>query len=317
MSSPIVQPASFSTSKVTISPPKQLPGGTGAKMAYLNYAEGRSLVMQTPSLPTPFGLSVFQQTVPAKYSIDLALRGYQDNAKVKAFYTALEALDTYMIDQGVKNGKSWFGKDKSREVIEDTYSRILKWSKDKEGNVKPYPPNIKLQFKKAKGTDDFECQFYDEKSKADPHAKPLTGIPLEEMLPKRAELTALIQCTGVWFAGGKFGLSFKAVQVRLDKVPQALGNYGFAADEEEAGEDQPFKSNGAAFAEPQEFATPSRPAKPVIADDSEDEEEEAAPAPSKPVEKEESEDESESEVAPPPVPKKTVITKKKVVAGKK
>lgn len=325
MSSPITQIASFSTSKITITQPKMLE--SGGKMAYLNYGDGKPLVLQTPSLPSPFGLSIFDKTSPPKYSLDLALRGYQDNAKVKQFHDVLSSLDAFMVDLGVKNSKAWFAKEKSKDIIEDAYSTILKISRDKEGNPKPYPPSIKLQLKKARGSDEFECKFYDAKSKLDPHAKPLTGIPLEEMLPKKVEVTALIQCTGVWFAGGKFGLSWKALKICLDRVPTSLGDVAFAAED---GEDQHVNLEGVGFAEPapqragftepKEFATPAK--KPVIEDS--ESEEESAPAPSKSyaaaAAPQESEDESEEEVAPQPVPaKKTVVTKKKVVAaaGKK
>ena len=341
MSSPITQSASFSTSKVSITQPKTL--DSGGKMSYLNYGEGKPLVMQTPSLPSPFGLSIFDKTSPPKYSVDLAMRGYQENPKVKQFYDACAAIDAYMVEQGVKSSKAWFGKEKSKDIIEDAYTPILKWSRDKEGNVKPYPPNIKLQLKKARGSDDFECKFYDAKSKLDPHAKPLSGIPLEEMLPKKVEATALIQCTGVWFAGGKFGLSWKALKICLDRVPTSLGDVGFSAED---GEDQQVNLDGVGFSEPREFggsgsshhttagrsataefAAPAK--KPVIADseDEEEEEEEIAPAPpaktyaasvgAKPV-VEDSDEDDDAEVAPPPVPaKKTVVTKKKVVAATK
>ena len=293
MSSPIVQPSAFSVSKVSISQPKVLE--SGGKLAYLNYGDARALVMQTPSLQSPFGMNVFDKNGPPKYSLDLALRGYQDNQKVKGIFDALTSLDEYMIDQGVKNSKLWFKADMKREVVEAFYTRTVKFGRDKEGNQTPYPPNIKLQLRKRRGGDEFETDFYDEKSKTDPNAKPLKGIPIEEMLVKKVEVTALMQCTGVWFAGGKFGLSWKAVQVRLDSVPASLGRGpAFKADEDEE-DDVPFQSSGAAFTEPAEFSRPSAAAASA-----------AAPA--------DDEDEDE-EVAPAPVPKKTMTIKK--VVGKK
>ena len=289
MSSPIVQPSAFSVSKVSISAPKVLE--SGGKMAYLNYGDARALVMQTPSLPSPFGLNVFDKAGPPKYSLDLALRGYQENPKVKAIYNALHSLDEYMIDLGVKNSKLWFKSDMKRDVVSAFYTPIVKFGKDKEGNQTSYPPNIKLQLKRTRDGGDFECQFYDQKSKGDPNANPLKGIPIEELLVKKIEATALMQCTGVWFAGGKFGLSWKAVQVRLDSVPAGIRGCAFEDD----GDDE--------FAEPSEFSKPS--ARPALAD--EEEEETAA-------EKADSEAEaSDEEVAPAPVPKKTIVTKKTVM----
>ena len=313
MSSPIVQPSAFTTTKVSISQPKVLE--SGGKLAYLNYGDARSLMMQTPSLPSPFGMNVFDKNGPPKYSLDLAMRGYNGNnanPKVKAFYESLTALDEFMIDQGVKNSKLWFKADMKREVVQAFYTPTVKFGRDKEGNQTPYPPNVKLQLRRRRDRDEFETEFYDEKSKTDPHAKPLKGIPIEEMLVKKVEVTALMQCTGVWFAGGKFGLSWKAVQIRLDSVPAGLGRGpAFQEDADEG------------FAEPAEFAArPSRAsasASAAAAADEEDEEEETAPAPApaptkaQPVQ----EEEEDEEVAPAPVPKKKVVTTKKVVAGAK
>lgn len=300
MSSPIVQPASFATSKVSISQPKVLE--SGGKMAYLNYGDARSLVLQTPSLPSPFGLNVFDKAGPPKYSLDLAMRGYQENPKVKSFFKALSDLDEYMIDQGVKNSKQWFKADMKREVVAAFYTPCVKFGRDKEGNQTPYPPNFKVQLKRSRDGEGFECQFYDAKSKGDPHAQPLKGVPIEEMLVKKVEVTALVQCTGIWFAGGKFGVSWKAVQMRLDSVPQGIRGYGF---QEEVADDD--------FEEPSEFSKPA--ARPALADEESDEEE-TAPAPpakaSAPQQAVDSDDDEE-EATPAPVPKKTTVTKAKVV----
>jgi hypothetical protein len=312
MSSPIVQASSFDVSKVSVSAPKLLP--SGSKQAYLNYGDARSLVLQTPSLPVPFGLNVFDKATPVKYSVDVALRGYQENPKVKAFYTALAALDEKMIDLGVKNSKLWFGKEMKREIIEAFYTPSLKFGKDKEGNPTPYPPNMNIKLKKNQ-SDEFDCKFYDSKSVTDPRAPPLTGIPVEELLVKRCEITALAQCTGVWFGGGKYGLSWKGIQIRLDKVPESIRGYAFQGDDDEEFSSRPAPSRAApqpkALEEPEEFGGAA----------SDDDEEAPAPAPAPkaaaPVLAAE-EDDDDEEVAPVPVPKKpTTITKKKVVATKK
>ena len=268
---------------------------SGGKMAYLNYGDARSLVVQTPSLPSPFGLSVFDKAGPPKYSIDLAMRGYQENPKVKAFYEALNALDEYMIDQGVKNSKLWFKSDMKRDVVTAFYTPCVRFGKDKDGNQTSYPPNIKVQMKRTRDSNEFECQFYDLKSKGDPHAQPLKGIPVEEMLVKKVEVTALIQCTGVWFAGGKFGVSWKAVQMRLDSVPAGIHGYSF---EEEGDVD-----------DAEEFSAPAGAKAALIEDDAP----EVPKASKAPVAESEDDD---AEVAPVPVPVRKVVTKAKAVAKK-
>lgn len=267
--------------------------------------------MQIGPLETPFGMSVFDKTTPVKYSVDLKLRGYDDataNPKVAAIYNALHSLDEFMLDQGVKNAKAWFKGDKSREVLSELYTPTVKFAKDSEGNLKPYPPTLKVALKQRDGK--FETTVYDDKK------RPLTDVPLEDVLVKGALLTVVMQCTGVWFAGGKFGLSWKAIQIRADKVPESLRGYAFLDEGEEEAAPAPRKA-----------AAPAAPApKPTNSfaalhdeDEEVDDEEALAPPPAAPqkvaapapVAAEE--DEEAEDAAPIPVPaKKTTITKKVV-----
>jgi hypothetical protein len=312
MSSAVVSPASFSAAKVTFSPVKTL--DSGGKQAYLNY-DGRPLVMQIGPLETPFGLSIFDKAGPPKYSVDLKLRGYDDpvsNPKVATIYNALHTLDEYMLDQGVKNSKAWFKGDKSREVLAELYTPVVKFSKDADGNIKPYPPTIKISLKQRDGK--FETQVYDDKK------RPLTDVPLADVLVKGAVLTTLIQCTGVWFAGGKFGISWKAIQIRADKVPDSIRGFAFLDDGDDAGAaSAPAKTVAKAAAAP-------APANAFAAlHDNEDEvdDDEALAPPAKPAAKaapaveppsadEDDEDAEDAEPVPVP-PKKTTITKKKII----
>jgi len=322
MSSSIVLPAKFDATLCSVSQPKLLE--SGGKMSYLNYNGEKTLTLQTPSLPSPFGLNIYDKAGPPKYSLDLALRGYQENPKVKSFFKALSDLDNWMLDQAVKNSKLWFKSDMSKEVLKHMYTPCVKFGKDKDGNQTPYPPNVKLNFKKARGSDDFDCAFHDE------HSKPIKGVPLEEMLVKKVEVTALMQCTGAWFAAGKFGLSWKAVLIRLDKVPLGSGNMGLLDDDGvpiQSGSNAAAGGYGGGFAEPAEFG--SRPAKKASiaaeSSDEDEEEEEHAPAPVVSTNKPTmaavvaaaaaESDEDEEEHAPAPIPKKTVVTKKKIIAA--
>ncbi len=310
--SAVVAPASFSTSKVTFSTVKILE--SGGKQAYLNY-DGRPLVMQIGSLPTPFGLSVYDKTTPVKYSVDLNMRGYDDatnSPKVAAIYQALSALDDYMIDQGVKNSRAWFKADLTRDVVKAFYTPTVRFARDAEGNLKPYPPTLKIQLRQRDGK--FETQVYDDKK------RPMTDIPMEDILVKGAQLTVLIQCTGVWFAGSKYGLSWKAIQIRADKLPESIRGFAFLDDGDDAAE-------APAAPQPKKTAAPAAPVNQFanLADDDEDEQVDddealSAPAP-KPVAQKPAaavaiadDDDGPVDEAPVPVPaKKTVVTKKVIV----
>ena len=217
MSSAIVLPKDFKPTNVSVAPIKVM--DSGAKQAYVNY-EGHSLMVQVSGLEIPYGMSVFDKAGPVKYSVDLSLKGYDvDGSKVKQVYDAFNSLDEYMIDLGVKFSKQWFKSDLNRDIIKAFYTPCVRFSKDAEGNLKPYPPTLKIQLKQRDGK--FETAVYDEKK------RPLSDIPLEDILVKRAVISTLIQCTGVWFAGSKFGLSWKAVQIKADHLPESIRGFAF------------------------------------------------------------------------------------------
>ena len=255
-------------------------------------------VMQTPSCVLPYGMSTFDKAGPVKYSVELSLRGYDEEGKMKQYYEALTKLDEFMIEQGVKNCKQWFKADLNREVVKAFYTPVVRIPLDKEGNPKPYPPTVKLQLRQRRDSAKFETVMYDDKRQE------YRGITMEELLVKGAQVTALVQCTGVWFAGSKFGLSWKATQIRVDILPQSARGFTFVEDGE--------------------------PIKKQVLDEEEEEEEEEVVQPkvvakaSKSVvaavvpQEEEEEEEEADDIEPVPVPKKTVTAiKKKVVTTKK
>lgn len=314
MSKLIVKIGDFNVSNLSIGPMKNLE--SGGKMASLFYKYGDSssstLTTQVGSLSLPYGMNVFDKAGPVKYSMDLSLRGYEENPKVKTIYDAFMALDNWMIDQGVANSKAWFKSQLTRDVVKAFYTPMVKVAKDQEGNPKPYPPTFKINLKKQ--NDQFDVKVYDDQ------ARPYEGVPLEDLLVKGAMVTTLIQCTSVWFAGSKFGLSWKAKQIRMDKVPESIRGYAFLDDDDvpapapraSVAASVPGQNKFSALAQEDEeeadaeedeaFAAPARPSVTAAVLPK------AAPAPAASVD-----DEAEDH-EPIPLPKKTTTTVKKVVA---
>jgi len=196
----------------------------------------------------------------------------------------------------VKNSVAWFKGTKPRDVLSELYSPTVKFARDQQGNVKPYPPTLKLQLKQRNGK--FETVVYDDKK------RPLTDVPLEDVLVKGTVMTALIQCTGVWFAGGKFGISWKAIQIRADKVPQKLSDYAFLGEDGDSASASASAPAAAAPPKAQEsFAS-------LHDDDEVDDDEALAPKETTQPPEEEEDDE-----LPVPVPAKAkTVTAKKIVA---
>lgn len=322
MSSSVVQSTNFNTANITFSPLKSL--DSGAKTAYLNY-DGRGLIVQTASMNVPYGINKFDKNGPVKYSVDLSFRGYEDasNKKMKSFYDMISALDNYMVDQGVKNSLQWFREELPRDMVKRFYTPMIRIAKDTAtGKPKPYPPTFKVSLKQRRGSEAFEVQIYDEHKQPYVDAEGNT-VPVNEVLVKGAQVTCLLQCTGVWFAGtSKYGLSWKVVQIRTDSIPESINGCGFADEDDEDVPSQPVSRRAPAPAAIQDdedevddeeaFSAPApAPApvakKSVLAAV-------AAPAPA-PVPAPSMDDEGE-DVEPVPVPKKKVVTAKKIVTKK-
>lgn len=278
----------------------------------MNY-DGGMFVFQTPSMTLPYGMSAFDKAGPVKYSAEFSLRGYDEaGSKMQQFYQALERLDEWMIEQGVKNSKQWFKSDLSRDVIKAFYTPMIRISRDKDGNPKPYPPTIKTSLRQKRDSQEFDVQCYDEKRTL------YRGIPLEELLVKGAQMTCLIQCTGIWFAGSKYGLSWKLVQCLINKLPQSARGFTFVDDgdlgapsskaqveDEEEEEDED---------EAEELRAPAPAAKPSVVQALLPK---AAPTPA-PAPPQEDLDDAADDAEPVPVPKKAAtIVKKKVTTTKK
>jgi hypothetical protein len=226
-------------SKVEFGPVKTL--SSGAKSVPLRY-EGRNLMIETPSLSLPYGVNKFDKTPGAapKYSVDFSLRGADESADVGALKEFMESFDERMVQAGMDNAGAWFKMAKpNQEVIKAFYTPLVKVSVDKDGNPKPYPPTFKLALRKRmirkagdkEGVPDpeetvsaFETKFY---NAAEGNAEFGGDLKVEDVLPKRAQVGVIMQCTGIWFAGGKYGTTWKSVQVRVDSQPEQIRGPAF------------------------------------------------------------------------------------------
>ena len=216
--------AEFDASNLAFGEIKTL--SSGAKSVNMNYS-GRPLVMQVSNLDVPYGLNVEDKYGPTKYSLNLSLREFDSNPKVKAVFEALESLDTRVMSECVE--KNWLKKPgMTQQILKQMklYKPTVKFSEDENGNRKPYPPTVKVALRKK--NDKFETVFYDTDKKE------IKDVPVEDLIVRRMTVTALIECTGVWVSSVGCGLTWKAKQVKVVSRPDGLGRgYGFV-DEDEA-----------------------------------------------------------------------------------
>lgn len=326
MSKAIVSVKNFNPTNISFAPLKRLDSG-GAQV-YMNYnydaSTRKNLTVQVGTLPVPYGLNVFDKAGPIKYSVDISLRGYDENAKVKQVFDFFTQLDEFMIDQGVANSKQWFKAPLTRDVVKAFYTPTVRWAKDAEGNIKPYPPTVKLQLRQREGK--FDVELYDE------NKNELKGVRLEDVLVKGAQVTALIQATSVWFAGSKFGISWKALQIRMDKIPDSIRGYSIQDEDDEGSASHSRRAPAPASSyAPTHVAAPTPSSNkfgPLEDEDDDEQEEEVAPvraatkqsvmsavmpSPAPAPVAAFQDDEDAEDVEPVAVPKKMTGTKKAIV----
>lgn len=273
----VIQPTSFDASKVTASEPKKL--DSGSLSVYLNYGGGRVRV-QAPRLTVPYDSGDYQGN--EKYKVSFTLKGADSNPKVGAYLNMLKSIDDFAIDLGLKNAGKWFKlPGASRETIASLYSGGVKYAKDKEtGAPRDLPPTQPVKLAKRNGA--FDAELYDDKKHL------MEGVTPLDVLKRNTEVTPIIDCTGLWIAAGKFGITWKLHQARVDVPGESSGSGCAIVDDDDS--------------------TPvvARPAPKAAVSKAEEAALMAAVMPSESNEEDDEEDEDEV-IAPPPVPAKKVV----------
>ena len=191
---------------------------TGCKMKYVSYKKG-PLIIQTPECFTPYGINnnSFDEEVSNKYTLDLSFRDMDTRPSLKTFFNNILKLDELIVNEAFKNQKEWLKKtNQPIEVIKAFYTSMIKYAKDKNTGEETdmYPPTFKLKIPFV--NEKFGCEFYDKE------CNPLTDEDIHFMNSKGAKIITLIRCNGLWFAGGRFGISWKAIQIQINPKPSKI-----------------------------------------------------------------------------------------------
>ena len=212
----ITKAKTFDPSQVTYKPVRVNSKGGKSIPLSLN---GHNLVLQYPLMFT-WGVNEWDSDSGTFKKYDMNLQFGTDEGAEGAFLSAMKVLQEKILVDSVKNSFQWFGKKTmSREVAEALMYPILKYPKDKqtgEPDMTRYPA-MKLKIPCWEG--DFKVELYDMNRNAlylpnaseDDH---WDKTPVD-LIPSRSHVKGLLECTGLWFAGGKFGCSWKLVQAQV------------------------------------------------------------------------------------------------------
>jgi hypothetical protein len=212
---PIIQGVSFRPETDIKYSKVKVNSSGGKSVGVVNAHTGQSLFLGTPLLMT-WGIQEFIDEKTKKVSYDMALQfpseEYQ-SADSKAFLEAMVAFEKKLKADALVNSKDWFAKPKmTPDAVEALFTPVLKYPVDKttcEKDASRAPTmKIKVPFwnNKWEGVEVYDA----DKVSLFPSSNP--SVSPKDLITKMSHVVTMVQCGGVWFANGKFGVTWRLVQ---------------------------------------------------------------------------------------------------------
>lgn len=300
---------SVDVSKLRYSEMKTL--SSGAKTVYVNYGNGTDkLTIQTPVMSIPYGINdsskfaeknAQQSGKPAntdkKYELTFSFRGMDENEKLKTLHDKLKEVERKIIDDAFENRVEWFKDDYDgkKEFVTKMFTSIVKIDKDKNTGklLGKYPPTFKARIPYDNKSCRFTFDSYDMNG---------AEIVFEEIINKlkSAKAKVIIQLSGLWFAGGRFGCSWKVSTGKFQLQQNSKPTFIVESDDDDVIEEEKDEEE-----DEEDVVVDSDVLHTVVKDDEEEEKDDDA------EEEEDDEEEEEPEPVKPTPKKKTPAPRKK------
>lgn len=238
MSSEMVIPgASFnSATDMKYTKPKVNSVG-GRSVGIVNAKTSTVLNLSTPLMLT-WGVQDFTDEKSGKVTYDLALQfpneGFETPA-TKKFLANIAAFEKRIKEDAITNSKEWFSKPKmTSDAVDALWTPILKYPKNKdtlEPDMTRAPTlKVKLPFWDGQWK---ELELYDvDMQPIFPDASNPALSP-KDLIAKGSHIAVSIQCGGIWFANGKFGVTWKLFQAIVKPKMSLKGKCHIKLDDDE------------------------------------------------------------------------------------
>ena len=310
MSSPsdmIINGVDLDCSQLTFSKPKVTATG-GKSVNIINSASKKGLYLTTPLMLT-WGMNENDYDGNGKKTYDLSLQfpnpDYETPEQV-TFLEKMQAFEQHIFKSATTTHcKEWFNKSKmTEEVAEALFSPMLKYPKDKETGEydKTRAPTLRVKIPYWEG--EFKFELYDMNEQQLFPVSDGADVSPMELLPKASNVALVLQCGGLWFINGKFGVTWKLVQGMVrpraslrGKCHIRLGASDRAVLEKQAQKEEDEQAQGEG-----EGTVFQQSADPTAVEDSDDEKPSIA-------------QEVAEEVKPKVVKKKKIVRRKKVAGA--
>ena len=225
----ILEGKNFTTDDITLGKAKVNSSG-GKNVPLYNKHVKRNLHLSTPLMLT-WGVTRWEDDKTGRASYDMTLQFPNEDYKTdatSAFLNNMIQLEKYIKQAAIDNSKEWFNKTKiTEEVIDALYTPMVKYPKYPKGHpqegefdyTRAPGLKIKLPFWSDNG---FDVEIYDTNENKlfpsdDESISPLT------LMPKMAHVALVVQCGGIWFANGKFGVTWRLFQGIVKPRPSLKG----------------------------------------------------------------------------------------------
>lgn len=210
MSSPIIiDGTTFSVNDFKYSAPKMNASG-GKSIGVLNAKSNKALYIETPAM-MQWGIKDWEGNEKFNMTLQFYNPEYEENVEQSQFLENMIAFEEKLKEDAVKNSKEWFGKLKmTADMVEVLFSSKIKYPKDKNtGESNGKPPSLDARVPFYEGT--WRSEVYD----TDGHCLfPCddTTVTPQSLIAKGSKVVTILQCGGIWFANGKFGVTWKLYQ---------------------------------------------------------------------------------------------------------
>ena len=209
----------------------------GRSVGIINAKTGTVLNLSSPLMLT-WGVQSFTDDKSGKVTYDLALQfpseGYETPA-AKKFLANMTAFEKRIKEDAIANSKEWFSKPKmTSDAVDALWTPILKYPKNKdtlEADLTRAPTiKVKLPFWDGEWK---ELELYDVEMRSifpDPMNPSLSP---KDLIAKGSNIAVSIQCGGIWFANGKFGVTWKLFQAIVKPKMTLKGKCHIRLDDDE------------------------------------------------------------------------------------
>ncbi len=192
----------------------------GGKSVPIKY-NGQPLQIRLDKTVYPMGVKVTENENGTTYNMSLTLKGCDPYAKDRAgpdagslgtLYNFLQDLQKKILDTAETNSTKWFGKSRSRSVLEDTMKQFISPSVEKVNNEwvasGKYPPSLKMKVPVYDGRVAMDV--------TDSYGKPVevTTDNIKQVFPPRVEASVVVS-PGIYVSGQGFGVTWRVSYAKV------------------------------------------------------------------------------------------------------